>query len=84
MFNKLKRRQGSSHRHILGFSLLVLAIISGIFPVNILAQNNPFGALPAAQPGVTPPGQPPLNADTPLNGENNIIIRLTSISYIFS
>ncbi len=75
MFNKLKRRQGSSHRHILGFSLLVLAIISGIFPVNILAQNNPFGVPPAAQPGVTPPGQPPLNADTPLNGENNIIIR---------
>ena len=53
----------------------VLAIISGIFPINLLAQNNPFGAPPAAQPGVTAPGQPPLNANNPLNGENNIIIR---------
>ena len=75
MFNRLIRPQCNPQHLVLGVSLLVLGIISGFFPVNILAQNNPFGTPPAAQPGPAAPGQQPLNSNTPLAGENNIIIR---------
>ena len=75
MFNRLIRPQCNPQRLVLGVSLLVLGIISGFFPVNILAQNNPFGTPPAALPGLAAPEQGPLNSNTPLDGENNIIIR---------
>lgn len=72
MFNEFKKRQSNTPSLVVGCSLLVLAVFLEIFPTIIFAQNNPFGAPPAA-PGA---GQPGANtAVDPLAGENNIIIR---------
>ncbi len=75
MFNGLKKRQSGSPILFTGFCLLLIAIISNFFPVNIFAQNNPFGGDPNL-PGANGLGQQPANADAnPLARENNIIIR---------
>ena len=72
MFNKFKKRQGGTPIFVLGCNLLLLAGFSEFFPAIIFAQNNPFGATPAAGAA----GLPAANAAAdPLAGENNIIIR---------
>lgn len=75
MFNGLKKRLLGAQILAIGFCWLGLAIISGFFPTNIFAQNNPFGAAPG-QPDAGVLGQPADAAGgTPIAEENNLIIR---------
>ena len=75
MFGDFNQRYVRSKSALVFSGILILAFFSELFPVNIFAQANPFGA-PTAQPrpaiGVQPNANP---MDDPLAGESNLIIR---------